>query len=339
MAFIPFLHRVAACENLAREDAHQAMSLILEGQATTAQIAAFLVALKMKGETSDEVLGFAMAMRERSERVEAAAGGEALIDTCGTGGDCLGTFNISTVAAFVVAGAGVRVAKHGNRSMSSKCGSADMLEGLGVNIHMTLDEVASSIRSIGIGFLFAPLHHPAVKHAQPARAELRMRTVFNLLGPLTNHAGARMQLIGAPSPEAAELMAEALAGLGTDRSFVVHGFEGLDEVSTTGPTLVYEITPSKFEKHLWTPGDFGVARATLQDLAGGDREENCAITRRILDGEPGAPRDVVLVNAAVALLAAGRAQDLRKAVAAAAESIDSGSARSKLEQLRNWRPQ
>jgi anthranilate phosphoribosyltransferase len=333
MAFLPLLHRVTAREDLTRDDARQAMALILEGEATTAQIAAFLVALKMKGETAEEVLGFAMAMRERADRVDAQIGNEALVDTCGTGGDALGTFNISTVAAFVAAGAGVRVAKHGNRSLSSKCGSADILEALGVNIHLTVEQVAEAIRTIGIGFLFAPAHHPAMKHAQPARAELKMRTVFNLLGPLTNPAGARMQLIGASTPEAAELMARAMAGLGTDHAYVVHGFDGLDEVSTTGPTLVYEITRSKFDKHLWTPADFGVARASLSDLAGGDRARNCQIAQEILEGRRGAPRDVVAVNAAVALMAAGQATDLRSAVAMAEKSIDSGAARRKVEQL------
>jgi anthranilate phosphoribosyltransferase len=333
MAFLAFLHRVVSRGNLTRESAHQAMSLILDGQATTAQISAFLIALKMKGETWEEVLGFATAMRERSERVDAGLNGEALIDTCGTGGGSAATFNISTVAAFVVAGAGVRVAKHGNRSMSSPCGSADMLEELGIEIRMTPEQIGGAIREVGIGFLFAPAHHPAMKHAQPARAELKMGTVFNLLGPLTNPAGARLQLIGASSPESAELMARALAGLGTDHAFVVHGFDGLDEVSTTGPTLVYEIAGSNFDKHLWTPADFGVPRASLEDLAGGDRDRNCGIARRILDGEKGAPRDIVAVNAAVALLAAGRVKDLRSAVAMAFESIDSGRALGKVEQL------
>jgi anthranilate phosphoribosyltransferase len=341
MAFLPFLHRVAAGENLTSEHARQAMSLILDGAATTPQIAAFLVALKMKGETPDEVLGFATAMRDRSERVDVQINGERLIDTCGTGGDSLGTFNVSTVAAFVVAGAGVRVAKHGNRSMSSPCGSADLLEELGVNIHLNAARVAEAIRTVGIGFLFAPAHHPAVKHAQPARAELKMRTVFNLLGPLTNPAGARRQLIGAASAEAAELIAEALAGLGTDRAFVVNGFDGLDEVSTTGPTLVYEVSGAKFDKHLWTPADFGVPRSTLADLAGGDRERNCAIALRVLEGEKGAARDIVVVNAAVALLAAGRVDDLRRGVAEACDAIDSGRALNKVRQLAEFskRPQ
>ncbi len=333
MAFLALLHRVVSRENLTRQTAYESMSLILDGQATTAQISAFLIALKMKGETWEEVLGFATAMRERSERVDADLNGEALIDTCGTGGGSVSTFNISTVAAFLVAGAGVRVAKHGNRSNTTTCGSADILEQLGINIRMTPQQIGGAIREVGIGFLFAPLHHPAMKHAQPARSELKMATVFNLLGPLTNPAGARLQLIGAASPESAELIARALAGLGTDHAFVVHGFDGLDEVSTTGPTLVYEITGSNFDKHLWTPADFGVHRATLDEIAGGDRDHNCGIARRILSGEKGAPRDIVVVNAAVALLAAGRAASLRAAVAIACESIDSGAALEKVEQL------
>ncbi len=333
MAFLSFLHRVAARENLTRENAEQAMSLILDGQATTAQIAAFLVALKMKGETSQELLGFAAAMRERSEKVDAGLNGEALIDTCGTGGGSHATFNISTVAAFVVAGAGVRVAKHGNRSMSTQCGSADVLEALGVGIRMSAGQIGAAIREVGIGFLFAPSHHPAMKHAQPARLELKMGTIFNLLGPLTNPAGARAQLIGAPSPEAARLMAEALAGLGTGHAFVVHGEDGLDEVTTTAPTLVYEVRGETWEERRWTPEDFGVARATIADLMGGDRDHNCGIATRVLRGQRGAARDIVLVNAAVALLAADRVQDLTGGMSVAAEAIDSGAAWRKVEQL------
>jgi anthranilate phosphoribosyltransferase len=333
MAFLAFLHRVAARQNLDRHDAREAMSLILAGQATTPQIAAFLVALKMKGETPDEVLGFATAMRERSERVDPGLNGETFIDTCGTGGGSLRTFNISTVAAFVVAGAGVKVAKHGNRSNSTPCGSADILEALGVDIRLTPEQIGGAIREVGIGFLFAPAHHPAMRHAAPARAELRMGTVFNLLGPLTNPAGAPRQLIGAPSPEAAGLMAGALAGLGGDRAFVVHGLDGLDEVSTVGETVAYEVIPSKIEKHVWSPADFGVPKASAADLAGGDPQRNCRIARRILAGEPGAPRDIVLVNAAAALLTAGRVSSLLEGMAFASASIDSGAASAKVEQL------
>jgi anthranilate phosphoribosyltransferase len=231
---VPFLHKIASGEDLSAAEAHAAMLAILDGAATTAQISAFLMGLRMKGETSDELLGFAQAMREKTIRIDACIAPEPLLDTCGTGGGTGSTFNISTVAAFVVAGAGARVAKHGNRSFSSACGSADILEKLGVEVSQPPERVAQAIREIGIGFLFAPLLHPAMKHAQPARVELKMRTVFNLLGPLTNPAGATRQIIGAPSAHTAELLARALAGLGPERAFVVHGSDGLDEVTTTG---------------------------------------------------------------------------------------------------------
>ncbi len=330
MSLLPFLHRVAAGEDLSADEAHQAMSVLLEGGASEAHIAGFLVALKMKGETGAELAGFARAMRERVIFVDA---GESLIDTAGTGGDAAGTFNISTVAALVMAGAGARVAKHGNRAFSSQTGSADVLEALGVRIAMTPEEAARAIREIGIGFLFAPALHPAMKHAHPARRELKMRTVFNLLGPLANPARARAQLIGAPSPQVAGLMAEALAELGTGHSFVVHGRDGLDEISTTGPTDVYEVWTGRVERHVWSPEDFGVPRAVLSQLAGGDPARNAAIAMEILSGTPGPARDIVLVNAAAGLVAGGLAPDLRDAMAAAARSIDSGAAAERLAGL------
>ncbi|MGH7248359.1 MAG: anthranilate phosphoribosyltransferase [Pseudomonadota bacterium] len=333
MSLLPFLYRAAARENLNTGDARQAMTLILEGAASTAQIAAFLVALRMKGETAEELLGFARAMREKMRRVEPNLDGEMLLDTCGTGGDQSGTFNISTVAAFVIAGAGARVAKHGNRSISSQCGSAEVLEALGVNIGLTAEEMARAIREVGIAFLFAPALHPAMKHAQPARLELKMPTVFNLLGPLTNPAGARAQLIGAPSASTAELMATALEGLGVDRAFVVHGFNGLDEISTTGPTLVFEVRGDSVQKRVWTPADFGVPCASLEELRGGARERNREIAQAVLEGAKGAPRDIVLVNAAAALVAAGKAATLQLGMEIAARSIDSGAAARKVEQL------
>jgi anthranilate phosphoribosyltransferase len=331
---LPYLHRVASRENLSSDDAREAMLAILNGEATTPQIAAFLIGLRTKGETADELLGFARAMREKAARVD--AGPEPLLDTCGTGGDGGSTFNISTIAAFVVAGAGVRVAKHGNRSLSSACGSADILETLGINISLSPELVGRSIREVGIGFLFAPLFHPAMKHAQPARLELKMRTVFNLLGPLTNPAGATRQLIGAPSMQAAGLMAQALAGLEPERAFVVHGSDGLDEVTTTGPTAVFEVTRRGVRKLEWSPSDFGVEQAKPSDLAGGDRAANCEIATAILGGNTGAPRDIVLVNAAAALLAAGVTDNLREAIRRAAESIDSGAAREKVERLASF---
>jgi anthranilate phosphoribosyltransferase len=330
---LPYLHRVAAREDLSAADARNAMLAILGGDATVAQVAAFLVALRMKGETAAELTGFARAMREKSHRVDVALNGEPLLDTCGTGGDGACTFNISTIAAFVTAGAGVRVAKHGNRSISSHCGSADLLEALGVRILPDPALAAEAIRKIGIGFLFAPAHHPAMKHAQPARLELKMRTVFNLLGPLTNPAGAQRQLIGAPSEEAAELMAGALAELGTERTFVVHGDGGLDEVSTIGLTMAFEVAGGAVSRQAWMPEDFGVPRASLEDLRGGDLARNVEIANAVLHGEEGPQRDIILANAAAALVAAGRAETLRKGVVLAAESIDSGAAREKLRML------
>jgi anthranilate phosphoribosyltransferase len=251
MAFLDYLHRIVARDSLSSEEAEGALGLILEGQATAPQIAAFLVALRMKGETAGELLGLARAMRARSLRVDVADVAQPVLDTCGTGGDASGSFNISTVAALVVAGAGVRVAKHGNRSMASHCGSADILEALGVKIELTPERMADCIRRAGIGFLFAPALHPAMKHAGPARAEIKMRTALNLLGPLTNPAGAPYQLIGAPSEAAARLMAGALAELGTRRSFVVHGSDGMDEITTTGSTLLLEVSDARVAEHGW----------------------------------------------------------------------------------------
>jgi anthranilate phosphoribosyltransferase len=331
---LPYLHRVAARENLSPEDAREAMLAILSGEATTPQIAAFLVALRTKGETSDELLGFARAMREKVARVDAGVDGKPLLDTCGTGaaeGPC--TFNISTISAFVVAGAGVPVAKHGNRSISSQCGSADILEELGINLAIAPEDAGRAIREVGIGFLFAPALHPAMKHAQPARLELKMRTVFNLLGPLTNPAGASRQLIGAPSPHAAELLAHALAGLESVRAFVVHGSDGLDEVTTTGSTIVFEIKGREVTRLSWSPADFGVPHAKAADLTGGDRARNRDIAAAVLQGERGPRRDIVLVNAAAALLAAGLAGDLREGMRLGAQSIDSGAAWKKIGQL------
>ncbi len=333
MSFLPFLHRVSGRENLTASDAQRAMELVLSGDATTAQIAGFLVALRMKGETPDEIVGFARAMRERSTKVLPMLNGEVLLDTCGTGGDGQNTFNISTVVAFVVAGAGVKVAKHGNRSLSSLCGSADVFEGLGISISQTPEQTAASIREVGIGFLYAPAMHRAMKYAQAARAELKMRTAFNLLGPLTNPAGATAQLVGAPSAAAAELMAEALASLGLQRGFVVHGADGLDEISTTGPSLVLEIQRGAIAHHTLSPADFGLKTAKLAELRGGDRETNVKIARSIFNGEKGPKRDIVLANASAALVAAGKAADFPHGVELAAASIDSGSALAKVEHM------
>jgi anthranilate phosphoribosyltransferase len=333
MSLLPYLHRVAERQDLPAGDAFEAMRAILTGQASHPQIAAFLMALRMKGETVGELVGFSRAMRQMAAPVDARVEGEALLDTCGTGGDGGATFNVSTVAAFVVAGAGVRVAKHGNRSLSSQCGSADLLEGLGIDIAQTPERTAQAIREIGIGFLYAPAIHTAMKHAQPVRADLKMRTVFNLLGPLTNPAGATVQIVGAPYAVAAELMAGALAELGLERGFVVHGSDGLDEITTTGPTLAFEIRTGRVERRTLLPADFGVPTAARSDLAGGDRARNTAIARAVLSGAPGPPRDIVLVNAAAALVVAGRADAFLPAMRLAAATIDSGAALAKVDAL------
>ncbi len=333
MSLLPHLETVISGNNLDAAQAEAAMLEILSGEATTAQIAALLVALRMKGETPAEVVGFARAMREKAARVDPGPGARPLVDTCGTGGDRAGTFNISTAVAFVVAGAGVFVAKHGNRSISSQCGSADVMESLGVKLSLTADQVARCIREVGIGFLFAPAIHTATKYAQPARVELKTRTVFNILGPLTNPTDANAQLVGAPNPQAAELMAEALAELGLGRGFVVHGSDELDEITTTGPTVAFEIARGEVSRLELTPETFGVARASGQDLKGGDREANAATVRAILAGQPGPKRDIVLVNASAALVAAGAAADFAEGLRVAAGSIDSGRALGKLEAL------
>lgn len=306
---------------------------ILSGQASQPQIAAFLVALRMKGETVEELVGFARAMREMATPVDPGLNGEPLLDTCGTGGGGPCTFNISTVVAFVVAGAGVRVAKHGNRSNSTPCGSADLLELMGIDIAFSPEEAARAIREIGIGFLFAPAVHTAMKHAQPVRRDLKMRTVFNLLGPLTNPAGATSQLVGAPSPKAAELMAGALASLGLRHGFVVHGSDGLDEITTTGPTLVFEVRNGKTERRELEPVDFGLRTSNASDLEGGEPSHNLEIANAILAGEPGPRRDIVLANAAAALVAADRVDTFLEGVAMAIVSIDSGAAREKAKAL------
>jgi anthranilate phosphoribosyltransferase len=333
MSLLPYLERVVLRGDLSSADALEAMRRILSGQASQPQIAAFLIALRMKGETAEELVGFARAMREAAAPVDCGASAEPLLDTCGAGGDGAGTFNISTIAAFVAAGAGVRVAKHGNRSISSRCGSADLLERLGIDIALPPAEAGRAIREIGIGFLYAPAVHTAARHAHPVRVDLKMRTVFNLLGPLTNPAGAAAQLAGAPSEHAAELIANALAQLGLSRGFVVHGSDGLDEITTTGPTLVFSITGGRVERCSLTPADFGVPIAHAADLKGGDPERNSEIARAVLSGRRGPQRDIVLVNSAAALVAAGKAADFGEGMELAARSIDSGAALAKVEAL------
>jgi anthranilate phosphoribosyltransferase len=328
--------------DLTRIEAAAAMEAIMSGAATNAQIGAFLTALRMKGETVEELIGFAQIMRAKVVRIRTRGDDvagltgtdrEMLIDTCGTGGDATGTFNISTATAFVVAGAGLRVAKHGNRSSSTLCGSADVVETLGVSLELTPQQIGRCMDEIGIGFMYAPLLHTAMKHVMPARREISIRTVFNLLGPLTNPAGANAQVIGVPSASLTEPLARVLAELGTVRAFVVHGADGLDEISNTGESRLSEVREGTVRTYTVRPEDFGIARASIKDLLGGDREENARIVRAVLGGEPGPKRDIVLMNASAALVAGAKARDLKEGVALAAKSIDSGAARGKLEAL------
>ena len=333
-AVLEALHKVTRREHLSEQEAAAVLGEILRGEATPALISGLLVGLRMKGETVDEIVGFARAMRAAAAKVDVNGIDPAsLVDTCGTGGDGLHSFNISTASAFVVAGAGAAVAKHGNRSISSRCGSADVLEALGARVTLQPAQVARSIESVGIGFLFAPLIHPAMKHAQPTRAELKMRTVFNLLGPLTNPAGAGAQVVGVFDAELVSPVAEALARLGVRRAFVVHGDDGLDEITTTGTTTAREVVSGNVVERVFEPRDFGVERARPGDLSGGDADSCALILKAILEGEHGPRRDIVVVNSAAALVAAGRAAGFREGAAQAAESIDSGRAMGKLEQF------
>jgi anthranilate phosphoribosyltransferase len=328
-----FIQKVVEHHDLSREEAARAMRCIMEGAATDAQIAGFLVALKLKGEHTDELFGFAEVMREKCLKIR--VDDPHAVDLCGTGGDGTGTFNISTVAAFVVAGVGVTVAKHGNRSVSSSCGSADVLRALGVGIDCTPAQVEHCINTVGIGFLFAPLFHPSMKHAARPRAELGFRTCFNLLGPLTNPGAIRRQLAGTFSKLAAEKMASVFRSLGSERVFVVSGSDGLDEVSLESSTIVFEVhNQQPIRRTEFEPHTSSLAKVKRQDILGGTVEQNASIALDVLRGVYGPHRDVVLVNAAFALLAAGRATSVEEGIALAAESIDSGTALTKLNQLR-----
>ena len=333
---VPVLEKIEAGTHLSRSEAEAVMEDLLSGRYEDAQIARLLTSLRAKGETLDELIGFATVMRRHARPIFAnstAPPADALVDTCGTGGDAKGTFNISTGAAFVAAGAGARVAKHGNRSLSSRCGSADVLEALGVRLAVPVERIGEAIRQVGIGFLFAPVVHSAMKHAAAARRQVGGHTIFNLLGPLTNPAGATAQVLGVFDARVSELMARALAALGCRRAFVVHGADGMDEISLSGETQVTELREGAVHSYTLTPEDFGLERAPLEALTGGDAPTNAQIIRRILDGEPGPPRDIVLANAAAALVAAGRAANWRDGVALAAQSIDSGAALRKLDAL------
>ena len=345
------LHRIANHgQSLARAEAREVMAEVLAGNCTDAQIAALLVALRMKGETVEEIVGFAEAIRAAATTLPIASPSaidlsgtgrdalteSALVDTSGTGGDASGTFNISTATAFVTAGAGVRVAKHGNRSISSKCGSADVMEALGANIQLSPERAAQCLREIGICFLYAPDLHSSMKQVQKVRRELRLRTMFNLLGPLTNPAHASGQVVGVYALDMVEKLAEALSMLGLHRALVVHGLDGLDEITITGPTRIAEARDGSVRTYEVDPEEFGMKRATLEDISGGDAAENAAIIRETLSGKKSPRRDVVLLNSAAALVAAGRVDHLADGISLAANSIDAGAAAAKLAALASF---
>ena len=331
-------------EDLTREQARAVMEELLSGSVPDPEIMAFLVALRDKGEKAPELVGFAEVMRARAGEglrqagvdLEALACGEPLLDTCGTGGDGQGTFNVSSAAALVAAAAGVRVAKHGNRSISSRCGSADVLEALGVALDIPHERIPECLEKVGIVFLFAPKLHLAMKHVMNARRALKTKTVFNLLGPLTNPLRASVQLVGVYERARTEMMARALAAVGTRRAFVVAGHDGIDEITTTGPTQVSETNGESVTTHEITPEDFGLPRAPAEALRGGDPAENARVLRRILEGEPGPLRDLVLANASAALVVAGQATDFLEGVAQAAAALDSGAALGKLQALARY---
>ena len=330
------LHSVVEGRSLTDAQAESGMRALLAGESTSVLTAAFLTALRMKGETVEELTGFARAMRAAALHVPIDDDCRPVIDTCGTGGNGTSTFNISTVAAFVVAGAGVRVAKHGNRSISSKCGSADVLEALGVRTAVSPETVAGALREVGIGFLFAPSFHGATRYVQPVRIELKLRTAFNYLGPLTNPARAEIQVAGTWSDEAAEKIAGALAQLGSKRAFVVHGSDGLGELTIAGPSTVFAVQHGAVSRFELTPADFGLRPQATSSIPGGDAEFNRAIAEAIFSGEQGAARDIVLMNSALALVAAEKASDFREGVMMSEQSIDSGAARRKLTALREF---
>ena len=317
--------------DLTREEAREAMNTIMSGEATPAQIGGFLVALRLKGETADEIAGCAEAMRAHVLAVRPRR--EDLVDTAGTGGDGGRTFNISTAAALVAAAAGAGVAKHGNRAVSSNSGSADVLEALGFELELPADRIAESIDTLGFGFLFAPTHHPAMKHAAPVRRELAARTVFNVLGPLTNPAGARAQVVGVYSPDLVRTLADVLAALGARRAFVVHGAGGIDELSPAGPNLVCEVVNGGVSVREIDPLELGIARCAPEELRGGSPEENAAAIREVFAGGNGGRRDAILLNAAGAIAAGGHAEDLREGLEIARETVASGAAAERMEAL------
>lgn len=327
------IRKVVEGRNLAEEEASSAMQEIMQGEATPAQIASFITALRMKGETVEEITGCAKAMRQHATFVSTFS--PDTVDTCGTGGDGGKTFNISTTAAFVVAGAGVPVAKHGNRSVSSRCGSADLLKALGVEIEIEKERVEECLREVGIGFLFAPLLHGAMKYALGPRREIGIRTIFNILGPLSNPAQVKAQVLGVFDPNLTEKLAQVLGKMGARHALVVHGMDGLDEITTTAPTQISEWKDGQVRTFLLAPEEVGISRANAQELAGGEPEENAQITLRILEGEGGARRDIVLLNAAAGLVVGGKVRDFQEGIQMAANSIDSRAALGKLRALRD----
>jgi anthranilate phosphoribosyltransferase len=329
--FAQLIEKLQRHSDLTVEEAAAAMEAIMDGRAQPSQIAGLLVGLAMKGERPDEIVGLARTMRARATKLSRSF--DPVFDTCGTGGDGANTFNVSTVAALVLAACGVRVAKHGNRSASSRCGSADLLEALGVNVSAQPPSVERCLEQAGIAFFFAPVFHPSMKHAAATRKELGIRTAFNLLGPLTNPAGATRQLVGVPRPELTELVARSLAQLGAERAWVVHGADGLDEISTTGYTKVSECRGGSVNTFYLHPADVGLAKSSAESLKGGDAADNAAIARDVLAGKPGGARDVVLLNAGASLLIAGRTPTIREGIAMAAAAIDEGRAAAILQKL------
>ncbi len=326
-----YLTRIIQRQNLTDSQMAELMNFILSGQATEAQIGAMMAALATKGETFEELAGAAQAMRQNARRIQAV--GSPVVDTCGTGGDGAQTFNISTTTAFVVAGCGVIVAKHGNRSISSKCGSADVLETLGIKLDTPPEIVEEAVQTLGVGFLFAPLYHSAMKHAAKPRQQLGVRSIFNMLGPLTNPASAGCQLIGVFAPQLTEMFAQALKLLGAQSAMVVHGHDGLDEISVCAPTRVSELKDGMVRTYDIDPEQYFGRLADPGELTGGNPVENAAITRAILEGRQGATRDVVLINAGAALMTAGKAGDLKNGIEMAAAAIDDGKAAEKLDAL------
>ncbi len=329
-ALNPFIAQAAAGEPLSRQQAREAFTIMMNGEATDAQIAGLLMALRVRGETVDEITGAVEVMREKMLRVEAP---ENAIDIVGTGGDASGSYNISTASAFVAAGAGVPVAKHGNRALSSKSGAADVLMALGVNIELKPEQISRCIREAGVGFMFAPMHHAAMKHVMPARQQLGTRTIFNLLGPLSNPAGVKRQMTGVFSRDWVEPLAHVLKALGAQAAWVVHGDGGLDEISPSGPTFVAELKEGEVRTFEISPQDAGLSPHAFEEIRGGDADHNAAALRAVLQGEKNAYRDAVLLNAGAALVVAGKAADIAEGAKLAADSIDSGKALAALEKL------